>query len=86
MGAEYLSYVKSIATFAHTFYGYIVSVLAGVFGFKYSEYSKCSLLNNVNCQNNLLSTLFSEKDVFQRPAGEAKVQNYFFGEWQDREK
>ena len=33
-----------------------------------------------------VSTLFSEKDVFQRPAGEAKVQNYFFGEWQDREK
>ena len=30
MGAEYLSYVKSIATFAPTFYGYIVSVLASV--------------------------------------------------------
>ena len=27
MGAEYLSYVKSIATFAPTFYGYIISVL-----------------------------------------------------------
>ena len=31
MGAEYLSYVKSIATFAPTFYGYINSVLASVF-------------------------------------------------------
>jgi hypothetical protein len=25
MGAEYLSYVKSIATFAPTFYGYCIS-------------------------------------------------------------
>ena len=32
MGAEYLSYVKSIATFAPTFYGYIISVLASVSG------------------------------------------------------
>ena len=30
MGAEYLSYVKSIATFAPTFYGYNISVLASV--------------------------------------------------------
>ena len=30
MGAEYLSYVKSIATFAPTFYGHIISVLASV--------------------------------------------------------
>ena len=30
MGAEHLSYVKSIATFALTFYGYIISVLASV--------------------------------------------------------
>ena len=32
MSAEYLSYVKSIATFAPTFYGYIISVLASVWG------------------------------------------------------
>ena len=30
MGAEYLSYVKSIATFALTFFGYIILVLASV--------------------------------------------------------
>jgi hypothetical protein len=30
MGAEYLFYLKSIATFAPTFYGYIISVLASV--------------------------------------------------------
>ena len=30
MDAEYLSYVKSIATFALTFFGYIISVLASV--------------------------------------------------------
>ena len=30
MGAEYLFYVKSIATFAPTFYGYIISALASV--------------------------------------------------------
>ena len=28
MGAEYLSYVKSIDIFAPTFYGYIISILA----------------------------------------------------------
>ena len=32
MGAAYLSYVKSIATFALTFFGYIISVLASVKG------------------------------------------------------
>ena len=30
LGAEYLSYVKSIATYASTFFGYIISVLASV--------------------------------------------------------
>ena len=30
MGAEYLSYVKSIATNTPTFFGYIISVLANV--------------------------------------------------------
>ena len=32
MGAEYVSYMKSIATFAPTFYGYIISVLVSVGG------------------------------------------------------
>ena len=32
MVAKYLSYVKSIATFALTFFGYIISVLASVKG------------------------------------------------------
>ena len=30
LGAKYLSYVKSIATYAPTFFGYIISVLASV--------------------------------------------------------
>ena len=30
LGAEYLSYLNSIATFALTFFGYIISVLASV--------------------------------------------------------
>ena len=30
LGVEYLSYVKSIATYALTFFGYIISVLANV--------------------------------------------------------
>ena len=30
MGAKYLSYVKSIATFVLTFFGYIILVLASV--------------------------------------------------------
>ena len=42
MGAEYLSYVKSIATFAPTFYGYIISVLASV----------CYLISRVNIIKN----------------------------------
>ena len=33
MSAEYLSYVKSIATFVPKFYGYIISVLASVTAF-----------------------------------------------------
>ena len=39
MGAEYLSYVKSIATFALTFYGYIILILASV-----STFSLCANL------------------------------------------
>ena len=31
LGAEYLSYLKSIATYAPTFLGYIIAVLASVF-------------------------------------------------------
>ena len=30
LNAEYLSYVKFIATYAHIFFGYIISVLASV--------------------------------------------------------
>ena len=41
MGAEYLSYVKSIATFALTFHGYIISVLASVLDLY------CKVVNNV---------------------------------------
>ena len=37
MGAEYLPYVKSIASFAPTFYGYIISVLASVKVHVFSE-------------------------------------------------
>ena len=32
MGADYSFYVKSIATCAPTFFGYIISVLASVYG------------------------------------------------------
>ena len=35
LGAEYLSYLKSIATYAPTFFGYIISVLASVFSLSY---------------------------------------------------
>ena len=33
IGAEYLSYVKFFATFALTFFGYIILVLASVYYF-----------------------------------------------------
>ena len=39
MGTEYLSYMKSIATFAPTFYGYIISVLASVQGNHLDSYT-----------------------------------------------
>ena len=43
MGAEYLSFVKSIATFVDpTFYGYIISVLASV---KHFYNTKLNLTN-----------------------------------------
>ena len=42
MGAEDLSYVKSIATFALTFFGYIVLVLASVKSLRLRHYeSQC---------------------------------------------
>ena len=34
MGAEYLFYVKFIATFALTFFGYVISVLASAIAYK----------------------------------------------------
>ena len=36
LGAKYLSYVKSIATFSLKFFGYIISVLASVTSMKIS--------------------------------------------------
>ena len=43
LGADYLSYVKSIPTFAPTFYGYIISVLASV------ETQAFYIINRPNC-------------------------------------
>ena len=40
MGAEYLFYVKFIATRAPTFFGYIISVLTNVQGFDFYEVKK----------------------------------------------
>ena len=37
LGAEYLSYVKSIATFFPTFFGHIISVLASVGADEFEE-------------------------------------------------
>jgi hypothetical protein len=37
MGAEYLSYVKAIATFAFTFYWYTILFLANVQGVSYAR-------------------------------------------------
>ena len=42
IGADYSFYVKSIATFALTFFGYIVSVLASVYGVQAIVY--CTLI------------------------------------------
>ena len=44
MGPEHLPYVKSIATFAHTFYGYIISILASVVSKRMLETSKVHAL------------------------------------------
>ena len=59
MGAKYLSYVKSIATFAPTFYGYIISVLASV------QYVSCYpliFLEKVICQ--IRSVVILIEDIF----------------------
>ena len=61
MGAEYLSYVKSIATFATTFYGYIISVLASVEGTNHnlltSSSSSCHILY---CLTNSCADIISQ--------------------------
>ena len=47
MGAEYLSYVKFIATRVPTFFGYIISVLASVpieYRSKHSFINECTLI------------------------------------------
>ena len=49
MHAEYQPYVKSIPTFAPTFYGYIISVLASV---------ESDLLDIFGCQNPQLERSF----------------------------
>ena len=41
MGADYSFYEKSIATFALTFFGYIISVLASVSTFPVMEQQQC---------------------------------------------
>ena len=41
LGVEYLSYVESVATFALTFFGYIISVLASVFKDQNIKKRKC---------------------------------------------
>jgi hypothetical protein len=44
MGAEYLSHVKSIAIFAPTFYGYIISVLTNVKVLSCAQVRYCPVL------------------------------------------
>ena len=51
MGAEYSSYVESIATFAPTFYGHIISVLASVDTYPVRKSKK--IIDRLMSQNNL---------------------------------
>ena len=55
MGAEYFSYVKSIATFAPIFYGYIISILASV-------KSNLSKKRTVHSQNSFNAILIENAD------------------------
>ena len=68
MGAEYLSYLKSIATFAPTFYVYIISVLANVIHY---------ILYNI-CVNAFKIKFLDVLDMKNRIYNQKAYMNKFF--------
>ena len=69
MGAEYLSYVKFIATEAPTFFGYIISVLAMV-SWQIPSLQKRS---QFTCKSEQLTSMFhSKSSIFQLRFGIAR--------------
>ena len=76
MGTDNSFYVKSIATYASTFFGYIISVLAIVIQVMLSIFSqnpKPNLILNPN--PNLLNISFESSDFI-----EVLLSNFFFSE------
>ena len=65
MGAEYLSYVKFIATFAPTFYGDIIFILGSVYD--YGCHSLYPFLNILVFRENLLKFNCSYFEKAQAP-------------------
>ena len=70
MGAVYLSYLKSIATFAPTFFGYIISVLASV---TYLVES-CSQIESNTCSLLILKVKYSKFKIYTRETLFCKYQ------------
>ena len=67
MGAEYLSYVKSIATFALTFYGYIISVLASVCNQCTMKVARCIYFTDIGILSIVLDSVSSAYPWMLRP-------------------
>ena len=77
MGTDNSFYVKSIATYAPTFFGYIISVLAIVIQVLLSIFSQNPKpnLKNPNANPNLLNISFESSDFI-----EVLLSNFFFSE------
>ena len=69
MGAEYLSYVKSIASFAPTFYGYIISVLASVHYLINLRFALSYILTEYTSQSERICCITDQKLLFPSKEG-----------------
>ena len=64
MGAEHSSYVKSIATFALRFFGYIISVLASVKNLYAFSFSDCVKATNMQKRDFKIEQIFLQSHFY----------------------
>ena len=76
MGAEYLSYVKSIATFAPTFYGYIISVLVSVIRYHLRFFQQLSHQTLDWLNGNKHSLTLNLNLIYIKPDTRSKIAKY----------